>query len=52
MKAFLTACLVIFVRAYQLGISPLLGPRCRFYQAVRTMPLSHCVHTAPSKKVG
>lgn len=31
MKAFLTACLVIFVRAYQLGISPLLGPRCRFY---------------------
>lgn len=31
MKALLTACLVGLVRGYQLLISPLLGPRCRFY---------------------
>lgn len=44
MKALLTACLVGLVRSYQLFISPLLGPRCRFYptcshyaiEAVRT----------------
>ncbi|MGO3869209.1 MAG: membrane protein insertion efficiency factor YidD [Alcaligenes sp.] len=31
MKAFLVASLVLLVRGYQLFISPLLGPRCRFY---------------------
>lgn len=44
MKAFLVSVLVLLVRGYQLFISPLLGPRCRFYptcsqyaiQALRT----------------
>ena len=31
MKAFLVSVLVLLVRGYQLFISPLLGPRCRFY---------------------
>ena len=31
MKAFLVSVLVLLVRGYQLLISPLLGPRCRFY---------------------
>ncbi len=25
------ACLILLIRGYQLLISPLLGPRCRFY---------------------
>lgn len=44
MKAFLVSVLVPLVRGYQLLISPLLRPRCRFYptcsqyaiQALRT----------------
>ncbi|AYN20686.1 membrane protein insertion efficiency factor YidD [Alcaligenes aquatilis] len=31
MKAFLASVLILLVRGYQLFISPLLGPRCRFY---------------------
>ena len=31
MKALLTRMARLLIRAYQLGISPLLGPRCRFY---------------------
>lgn len=28
---FLGRCALVLIRAYQLLISPLLGPRCRFY---------------------
>ncbi|MBI5448411.1 MAG: membrane protein insertion efficiency factor YidD [Gammaproteobacteria bacterium] len=28
---FLTILLIQLIRGYQYGISPLLGPRCRFY---------------------
>ncbi|MCX5472532.1 membrane protein insertion efficiency factor YidD [Alcaligenes sp. A-TC2] len=31
MKTFLVSALVLLVRGYQLFMSPLLGPRCRFY---------------------
>ena len=31
MKRLLTRCLQLLIRSYQLFISPLLGPRCRFY---------------------
>ncbi|AYR19149.1 membrane protein insertion efficiency factor YidD [Alcaligenes faecalis] len=31
MKTFLASALILLVRGYQLFISPLLGPRCRFY---------------------
>jgi putative membrane protein insertion efficiency factor len=31
MKRWLTQLLVLLVRSYQLFISPMLGPRCRFY---------------------
>ncbi|WP_404832951.1 membrane protein insertion efficiency factor YidD [Alcaligenes nematophilus] len=31
MKTVLVSVLVLLVRGYQLFISPLLGPRCRFY---------------------
>jgi len=29
-KAILTAPFIFMIRVYQLGISPLLGPKCRF----------------------
>ncbi|MDR1461814.1 MAG: membrane protein insertion efficiency factor YidD [Azoarcus sp.] len=31
MRHFFRRFLVALIRGYQLGISPLLGPRCRFY---------------------
>ncbi|MDR2926051.1 MAG: membrane protein insertion efficiency factor YidD [Azoarcus sp.] len=31
MNGLLQGFLRLLIRAYQLGISPLLGPRCRFY---------------------
>ncbi|WP_188982166.1 membrane protein insertion efficiency factor YidD [Pseudomonas matsuisoli] len=31
MRRFVTRILVLLVRGYQLAISPLLGPRCRFH---------------------
>lgn len=31
MKRWPTQLLVLFVRSYQLFISPMLGPRCRFH---------------------
>ena len=31
MKALLTRTLLLLIRGYQLFISPLIGPRCRFY---------------------
>ncbi|MDR2092747.1 MAG: membrane protein insertion efficiency factor YidD [Azoarcus sp.] len=31
MRRFFRRFLLALIRGYQLGISPLLGPRCRFY---------------------
>lgn len=31
MKKLLTRALLLLIRSYQLFISPLIGPRCRFY---------------------
>ena len=31
MKHLLTGALLMLIRGYQLFISPLIGPRCRFY---------------------
>lgn len=31
MKKLLTRALLLLIRGYQLFISPLIGPRCRFY---------------------
>lgn len=31
MKDLLTRALLLLIRGYQLFISPLIGPRCRFY---------------------
>lgn len=31
MRTLLTRAVQLLIRVYQLGISPLLGPRCRFY---------------------
>ena len=31
MKRLLTGALLMLIRGYQLFISPLIGPRCRFY---------------------
>ena len=36
LRRFAVAALVLPIRAYQLLVSPLLGPRCRFYPSCST----------------